>query len=153
MKSLKSPAFSIDHAVFLHSDHAQPNHWTMCFWLFYFQPLHKPPILLRRQAPYFILTPGPLVCPTFQTLIQENETILFPVQTLDPVSPPPAKQKQRIGERIQLELLLHHAGQTIYSFSQICVPTGDIHFICSGEVAQQVRSNSTRVRSNSGFIS
>ena len=76
--------------------------------------------------------PGPLVDPSFQPLIQKNEPVLLPVQPFDPVPAPAAEQKQRICEGVQLELLLHHGGQTVDPFPQIRVPAGNIHPVGSG---------------------
>lgn len=123
---------------FLHSNHTESKHRTVRLRLLYFQAFHEPPILLWCQTLHLVLVSRPLVCSAFQTLIQKNEAVLFPVQALNPVSPPPTKQKQCIGKRIQLELLLYHAGQTIYSFSQVCVPAGNVDLIRSGKIVQHV---------------
>lgn len=76
----------------------------------------------------------PLVDACFQTLIQKHKTILLPIQALDAVPPAAAEQKQRIGERIQFELLLHQGSQSIYSFSKIRIAAGDIDAVCTAEV-------------------
>ena len=39
-----------------------------------------------------------------------------------------------------MELLLHQCGQVVDSLAQIRVPTGYVHFVGSGEIAQHVRS-------------
>ena len=75
----------------------------------------------------------PLVRALFQSLVQQDEAVLFPVQALDAVSPPPAEQEQGICERIQLKLLLDEARQAVYAFAQTCAATGNIDFICAGE--------------------
>ena len=67
-----------------------------------------------------------------QSLVQQDESILFPVQALDTVSPPSAKQEQRVGKRIQFKLLLDEPRQTIYAFTQIRVAAGDVDLICTG---------------------
>ena len=81
---------------------------------------------------------------------QKYEAILFPVQALDAVSPPPAEQKQRVCEGVQFKLLLDHSGQTVYSFAQIGVATGDVDLVSHGKVVQHVRRISTSVFSCSG---
>ena len=106
----------------------------MRFRLFYLQPLHEPAVLLRRELPNFSLIPRPLVDAALQTLVQQNEAILFPVQSLDPIPTPSTEKEQRIGERIQIEFLLHHSGQAVDAFSQICVSTGNIYAVGSREV-------------------
>ena len=79
----------------------------------------------------------------FQSLVQQDEAILFPVQALDAVSPPSAEQEQCVGKRIQFKMLLDEPRQTIYALAQIRVAAGDIDLICTGEVIQQGRRSST----------
>ena len=52
-----------------------------------------------------------------QSLVQQDEAVLFPVQALDTVSPPSAEQEQRVGKRIQFKLLLDEARQAVYAFT------------------------------------
>ena len=80
-----------------------------------------------------------------QSLVQQDEAVLFPVQALDTVSPPSAEQEQRVGKRIQFKLLLDEARQAVYAFTQICVATGNVDFICTSEVVQLRRRSSTRI--------
>lgn len=67
-----------------------------------------------------------------QSLVQQDEAIFFPVQALDTVSPPSAKQEQCVGKWIQFKLLLDEPRQTIYALAQIRVAAGDIDLICTG---------------------
>ena len=76
----------------------------------------------------------PLIRALFQSLVQQDKAVLFPVQALDPVSPPPAEQEQCVGKRIQFKLLLDEARQAVYAFAQICAATGNIDLICAGEI-------------------
>ena len=76
----------------------------------------------------------PLIRALFQSLVQQDEAVLFPVQALDPVPPTPAEQEQCVGKWIQFKLLLDEARQTVYAFTQICVATGNIDLICAGEI-------------------
>ena len=69
----------------------------------------------------------PLVRALFQSLVQQDETVLFPVQALDTVSPP-AEQEQCVGKWIQFKLLLDEARQAVYAFTQICAATGNVRF-------------------------
>ena len=78
-----------------------------------------------------------------QSLVQQDEAIFFPVQVLDAVSPPSAEQKQRVGKWIQFKLLLDEARQAVYAFTQIRVASGNIDFVCAGEIAQHGRRSST----------
>ena len=76
----------------------------------------------------------PLIRALFQSLVQQDEAVLFPVQALDAVPPPSAEQEQCVGKWIQFKLLLDEARQAIYAFTQICVVTGNVDFICAGEI-------------------
>ena len=76
----------------------------------------------------------PLIRALFQSLVQQDEAVLFPVQALDTVSPPPAEQEEGVGKWVQLKLLLDEARQAVYAFTQVCVATGNIDFICAGEI-------------------
>ncbi len=84
----------------------QPMDRPVRLWLFHIQALHEPAVLLRGQHPGFHFTAWPLETAGFQALVQQQESIPFPVQRFDSVPAPATEQKQRIGERIQLKLLL-----------------------------------------------
>lgn len=106
----------------------------MRFGLFDFQFLHEPAVLLRRQLTHFLRASWPLVYALLQTLVEQNESILLPIQRLHPVTLPSAEQKRCIAERIQLELLLHQRSQAVASLAEIRVPTVYILFVGSGEI-------------------
>ena len=42
-------------------------------------------------------------------------------------------------------MLLDESRQTVYAFAQICVATGNIDFICAGEVVQHRHRSSTSI--------
>ena len=46
-------------------------------------------------------------------------------------------------KRIQFKLLLDEARQAVYAFAQICVATGDVAFVCTGEIVQHRRRSAT----------
>lgn len=96
----------------------------MRLWLLHTQSLHEPPVLLCTQFPRLRAVPWPLEAPALQSFVQQNKAVPFPVQTLDPVPPSAAEQKQRIAEWVQLKLLLDQAGQSVYSAPQIRIPAG-----------------------------
>ena len=96
------------------SERGQSRYRTMRLWLVDLQSFHEPAILLRRQLPRFRLAAWPLKTAAFQTLIQQQKSVSFPVQRLDAVSSSAAEQKDRIGERIQPELLLYDVGKPVY---------------------------------------
>ena len=99
----------------------------MGLWLVYTQALHEPAILLRCQCPGFAFLPRPLEITRLQALIQQDKSVSFPVQCLNSVSAPAAEEKQCIGERIQIELLLDQYSQSVYSTAQICITAGNIY--------------------------
>lgn len=118
-------------------------------WLFHIQALHEPAVLLRGQQPGFRFTARPLKTAGFQTLVQQQKSIPFPVQCFDSVPVSATEQKQRVGERIQLKLRLNDASQTIDAPSEIGVASGDVDFVCSGKIIQ----HDCRIRSSMAVVS
>ena len=114
----------------------QTRNRLMCLWLVHTQTFHEPAILLRSQCPRFAFFPRPLEAAAFQPFIQQHEAITFPVQSLDAVPASATEQKQRVGEWIQMELLLNKSSQAIYSSPQIRIAAGNIHPLCAGELTQ-----------------
>ena len=115
--TLKIQRFQCFQAIILVSEHSQTCYRTMRLWLLDLQPFHEPAVFLRRQTTHLGFVPWPLVRTLLQAFVQQDKAVLFPVQALDAVSPPPAKQKHRVGERIQFKLLLNHSGQTVYALT------------------------------------
>lgn len=75
-KTQKKPAF-------IPSNDVQPRHCPVCLWLLHAQPLHQPPVLLRRELPRFLTVPRPLEASVLQPLIQQHKAVSFPVQPFD----------------------------------------------------------------------
>lgn len=71
-----------------------------------------------------------------QPLVKQDEAVLLPIQSLDPVSPPPTEQEQCVGERVKLKLLLDDGGKAIDPAPQVGITAGNVDFVCSGEIAQ-----------------
>ena len=131
------------------SDIFQPADRPVRLRLFHIQAFHKPAVLLRRQHPGFRFTAWPLEAAGLQALVQQQKSIPFPVQGFDSVTAPAAEQKQRVGERIQLELLLNYAGQTIDSPSEIGIAAGDVDLVSSRKIIQ----HDCRTRSSMAVVS
>lgn len=93
--------------------------------LIYAQSLHEPAVLLRSQGSGLAFLPWPLEAAGFQTLIEQDEAVVLPIQCLDPIPAPAAKQKEGVGIWIQIELLLDDGSKTIDAPAQVCVATGD----------------------------
>lgn len=64
-------------------------------------------VLLRGQQFGFRFTAQPLETAGLQALVQQQKSISLPVQCFDSVPVSATEQKQRIGEWIQMELLLN----------------------------------------------
>lgn len=116
--------------------HAQTGNCPVGFWLFRFQPLHQPAVLLWRQCLHFVLAPGPLEAAAFQPFIQQQEVVTLPVQRLDAVPLPAAEQEQGGLKRIHLELRCHHPGQPVNTAPQVRVTARDVDRAMAIEVIQ-----------------
>ena len=57
----------------------------MCLGLVYTQPFHKPAVLLRSKCLCFAFPPWPLKAAGLQPLVQQYESIAFPVQRLNSI--------------------------------------------------------------------
>ena len=104
--------------------------------------------MLGRQCLYFAFLPWTLEAAGLQTLVQKNKSVALPVQGLNPVTAPATEQKQRVGEWIQVELLLDHGGQPVDPTAQVGVAAGDVHPVGSIKVGQhdfRIRSTASTV--------
>ena len=98
----------------------------MCLWLLYAQAFHEPAVLLRCDLLRLFAGPGPLEAPAFQALVQEQESVPLPQQSLDAILSPATEQKQRFGKRIQFILPLHDSGQAVDPAAEIRIAQGYI---------------------------
>lgn len=114
----------------------QPIDWPVCLWLFHIQTFHEPAVLLRRQHSGFRFTAWPLKAAGLQSFVQQQKSIPLPIECFDSVPSPATEQKQRIGKRVQLKLLLHDAGQAIDSPPEIGVAASDIDLVGSRKIIQ-----------------
>ena len=106
-------------------------------------------VLLRGRQFGFRFTAWPLETAGLQALVQQQKSITLPIQCFDPVPASATEQKQRVGEGIQLELLLNHAGQTIDSSSEIGVTAGNIDLARSSKSIQ----HDCRIRNSMAVVS
>lgn len=91
---------------------------------------------MESQFAYFLFTSWPLVSTLFQAFVQENETVALPVECFHAVPAADAEEEQRIGEWIQLELLLGQGRQTVDPFPEVRIAVGNVDFIYTGKVIQ-----------------
>lgn len=91
-----------------------------CLGLFDLQSRHEPVELLPGKPSHFRLVlwpPEPAI--DRQPLIQEDDTILFVQDRLDPVVAPPAEEEQGIILFAHMEFLFDDCTETVDLFSHI----------------------------------
>ena len=71
------------------------------------QSFHQPAVLLSSNAERLILAPRPLKLAFFQPFVEQEKTVALPIQRFDSVGSPAAKQEQRVGTRVKMELLFN----------------------------------------------
>ena len=109
-------------------------HFSVCLRLLNTQSFHQPAILLSSNAERLVLTPRPLELALFKPLVEQEETIAFPVERFDPVGSSAAKQEQRVGTRVKTKLLFNDSRQTIDPTAKIRVAAGEVD-LRSAEIA------------------
>ena len=109
-------------------------HFSMSFRLLDTQSFHQPAVLLSSNAERLVLAAWPLKLTLFKPLVEQEETIAFPVERFYPVGSPAAKQEQRVGTRVKMKLLFNDSRQTIDPTAKIRVAAGKVD-LCSAEIA------------------
>ena len=66
--------------------------------------------------------------------LMEQLSFLFNEAEVFSAAEKEAEEKQCIGERIQIELLLDQYSQTIYPTAQICITAGNVYPVGSGKI-------------------
>ena len=97
--------------------------------------LHQPSVLLSSNAERLVLTPRPLELALFKSLVEQEETIAFPIESLDSIGSSAAEQKQRVGTWVKLKLLFNDGCQTVDPTAKIRVAAGEVD-LRSAEIAQ-----------------
>ena len=105
-------------------------HFSMSFRLLNTQSFHQPSVLLSSNAERLVLTPRPLELALFKSLVEQEETIAFPIESLDSIGSSAAEQKQRVGK-----LLFNDGCQTVDPTAKIRVAAGEVD-LRSAEIAQ-----------------
>jgi hypothetical protein len=72
----------------------------VCLGLVDVQTFQQPTELLEAQAQNFFFASESLVFPALQPLIQQNESVRIPIQSLEAIRPSATKQKQGISKGI-----------------------------------------------------
>ena len=62
----------------------------------------------------------------FQSLVEQEKTVAFPVERFDSVGSSAAKQKQCVGTRVKLELLFNDSRQTVDTTAKVSVAAGEV---------------------------
>ena len=108
--------------------------FPVCLRLLNTQSFHQPAVLLSSNAERLALAARPLKLALFQSLVEQEKTVAFPVERFDSVGSSAAKQKQCVGTRVKLELLFNDSRQTIDPTAKIRVAAGKVD-LCSAEIA------------------
>ena len=109
-------------------------HFSVCLRLLDTQSFHQPAVLLSSNAERLALAARPLKLALFQSLVEQEKTVAFPVERFDSVGSPAAEQKQRVGTRVKPELLFNDGCQSIDPTAKIGVAAGEID-LRSAEIA------------------
>ena len=110
-------------------------HFSVCLRLLNTQSFHQPAVLLSSNAERLVLAARPLELALFKPLVEQEKTVALPVECFDSVGSPAAKQEQRIGTRIKMELLFNDSRQTVDTTTKIGVAAGEVD-LRSAEIAQ-----------------
>ncbi len=110
------------------------------FGLFKLEPFRQPPNLLLRQQQRLCLRPRPLENAVVQTLIQQQETLSFPQEPLDPIASSSAEEKDHAAVRIQVQFSLYDPGRPINPLPQVRIARHEVGLDHSKQIAQHVLS-------------
>ena len=101
-------------------------HFPVCLRLLNTQSFHQPAVLLSSNAERLALAARPLKLALFQSLVEQEKTVAFPVERFDSVGSSAAKQKQCVGTRVKLELLFNDSRQTVDTTAKVSVAAGEV---------------------------
>src|SRR5664280_968743 len=105
----------------------------VCFGLFDRKTVQKPSEFAPGYLFYLIRILRPPEMSFLQTFIIEPESVIVPLQNLDLIAVFVAKGKHRPAERIQLEMLFHHAGKAVNRLAHIGCATSQINDVGSAD--------------------
>ena len=100
--------------------------FPVCLRLLNTQSFHQPAVLLSSNAERLALAARPLKLALFQSLVEQEKTVAFPVERFDSVGSSAAKQKQCVGTRVKLELLFNDSRQTVDTTAKVSVAAGEV---------------------------
>lgn len=87
------------------------------------------------NGPYLPTAEDPVASvPLPNAALEQDISVAAPVQSLDTVSPPAAKQEQAFFVQMASVLLCHHRGQPVNSKAEVCVATGNVIIADFGQV-------------------
>lgn len=94
-------------------------------WLFYRKPLHQPCVLFGCYLLRLGFVSRPLKSAVIEPLVKQQKSIAFPEQSLDPVAPPSAEQKQSARIYIKLVVLLNYTCKSVDPTAKVGVAADD----------------------------
>ena len=124
--------------------------FPVCLRLLNTQSFHQPAVLLSSNAERLALAARPLKLALFQSLVEQEKTVAFPVERFDSVGSSAAEQEQRVGTRVKPELLFNDGCQSIDPTAKIGVAASEVD-LRSAEIAQHdlsTRNNAASVASS-----
>ena len=125
-------------------------HFPVCLRLLNTQSFHQPAVLLSSNVERLVLAARPLELTLFKPFVEQEKAVALPVERLDSVGSPAAKQEQRVGTRVKFELLFNDGCQAVDPTAKIGVAAGEVD-LRSAEIAQHdlsTRNNAASVASS-----
>ena len=81
------------------------------------------------------LKPEVIICPFLKSLIQEAETILLVVESLDAIGTSSAEEEDRVAVRIQLIGVAYDRHQSINALSHVGIARHQVDVVRTGDIA------------------
>ena len=100
--------------------------FPVCLRLLNTQSFHQPAVLLSSNAECLVLAARPLKLTLFKSFVEQEKAVALPVERFDSVGSSAAKQKQRVGTRVKLELLFNDSRQTVDTTAKVSVAAGEV---------------------------
>jgi hypothetical protein len=120
--------FSVLHNSYLDLQNGYRGDFLYGLSLFDRKTLHQPFILLGSQSFHFNFAPGPLEPTFFKALIEEQETVTFKQESLDPVCSPATEEEQYSCKKgIQMKAVLNQSRQTVNAQPHIRISAGYVN--------------------------
>ena len=98
------------------------------------EAFHQPSEFLRCDVFHVVGFHGPLEATIFQSLIEQDKTIPFPVQGLEAVPSFPAKEEEVVFHGVHMEVFTDDGGEAVDGLAHVGITTGDVDFVRPGDI-------------------